>query len=133
MNKTTIFDSEIFRSESDEKYYNMFYFTTFILKNLLVFGGKGGVGKSSISCATAAYLAEQMPDQKILLISFDIAHNLSDIFQVQIGTNLTQITANLWGIEPDPDVFAEKSFQSIGRKNPPIDEINALKQIYPRS
>ncbi len=42
MNKTTIFDSEIFRSESDEKYYNMFYFTTFMLKNLLVFGGKGG-------------------------------------------------------------------------------------------
>jgi len=47
------------------------------MENLIVFGGKGGVGKSSISAATAIYLANQLKNKKILLISFDIAHNLS--------------------------------------------------------
>jgi len=78
------------------------------MQNLLVFGGKGGVGKSSISTATAVYLAEEMRDKKVLLISFDIAHNLSDLFNQEIGNKITGITENLYAIEPDPDKYAEK-------------------------
>ncbi len=72
-----------------------------------------------------------MPDQKILLISFDIAHNLSDIFQVQIGTNLTQITANLWGIEPDPDVFAEKYSKALAEKTRQLMKSMPLSKFIP--
>lgn len=81
---------------------------------LLIFGGKGGVGKSSISAATAVQLSNLLPKQNILLISFDIAHNLSDLFAQQIGNELTQITSNLWVIEPDPDLYAEKVTQRFG-------------------
>ena len=66
------------------------------MENLLIFGGKGGVGKSSISTATAVHLADQLQDQTVLLISFDIAHNLSDLFGKTIGNDVTQITKNLF-------------------------------------
>ncbi len=90
-----------------------------MLQNLIVFGGKGGVGKSSVSTATAVKLADLLPEKKILLISFDIAHNLSDLFKKEVGNNITQITENLWAIEPDPHEYAEaytKEFSTKARK-----------------
>ncbi|QEE17448.1 ArsA family ATPase [Promethearchaeum syntrophicum] len=86
------------------------------MENLLVFGGKGGVGKSSISAATAVFLANQLTDKKILLISFDIAHNLSDLFDKKIGNDVTQITNNLFAIEPDPDKYAERYTGELSKK-----------------
>ncbi len=79
-----------------------------MIERILILGGKGGVGKSSISAATAVALSDLLPDKKILLISFDIAHNLSDMFNTEIGGKLTPITNNLWGVEPDPDAYAEE-------------------------
>jgi len=84
--------------------------------NLIVFGGKGGVGKSSISAATAVYLADQLKNKKILLISFDIAHNLSDLFDKNIGNDVTQISDNLFAIEPDPDKYAERYTGELAKK-----------------
>ncbi|MHA1109766.1 MAG: ArsA family ATPase [Promethearchaeota archaeon] len=81
---------------------------------LLIFGGKGGVGKSSISAATAVKLSNLESKSNVLLISFDIAHNLSDLFAKKIGNELTQITSNFWAIEPDPDLYAEKVTQRFG-------------------
>jgi arsenite/tail-anchored protein-transporting ATPase len=78
-----------------------------LIESILVFGGKGGVGKSSISAATAVALSDRLPNKNILVLSFDIAHNLSDLFNCQIGNKLTQITENLWAIEPDPNDYAE--------------------------
>jgi len=79
-----------------------------MIERIIVFGGKGGVGKSSISAATAVKLAELLPDKDFLLISFDIAHNLSDLLDCEVGNNVTKIMDNLWAIEPDPHVYAEK-------------------------
>jgi arsenite-transporting ATPase len=87
-----------------------------MIERILVFGGKGGVGKSSISAATAVALSDLLPDKKILLISFDIAHNLSDMFNVPIGGKMTQLTNNLWGIEPDPDAYAEQYTKVFAKK-----------------
>jgi arsenite/tail-anchored protein-transporting ATPase len=78
-----------------------------LIESILVFGGKGGVGKSSISAATAVALSDRLPNKNILVLSFDIAHNLSDLFNCEIGNKLTQITENLWAIEPDPNDYAE--------------------------
>jgi len=90
-------------------------FNTPLLMKLLIFGGKGGTGKSSISAATAVKLSDLIPkNQNILLISFDIAHNLSDLFATTIGNDLTQITSNLWVIEPDPELYAQKVTQRFG-------------------
>ncbi|MFX0018617.1 MAG: ArsA family ATPase [Promethearchaeota archaeon] len=87
-----------------------------MIDKIVVFGGKGGVGKSSISAATAIRLSELLPTKKILLISFDIAHNLTDIFGVPINSKITPITDNLWAIEPDPNLYAEKYTKELVEK-----------------
>jgi arsenite-transporting ATPase len=71
------------------------------------FSGKGGVGKSTVSCATATWLADN--DYNTLLVTTDPAPNLSDIFGQQIGHEVTDIDGvdNLSAIEIDPDQAAE--------------------------
>ncbi|MFW9987050.1 MAG: ArsA family ATPase [Candidatus Odinarchaeota archaeon] len=86
------------------------------MEKIIVLGGKGGVGKSSISAATAVLLSDLLPEKKILLISFDMAHNLSDLFKLKIGNKLTLLTKNLWGIEPDADSYAKKYTKDLIEK-----------------
>src|SRR6056297_2668748 len=72
------------------------------------FSGKGGVGKSTVSCATATWLADN--DYETLLVTTDPAPNLSDIFEQDIGHEVTEIDGieNLSAIEIDPDTAAEE-------------------------
>ncbi|MHA1298311.1 MAG: ArsA family ATPase [Candidatus Helarchaeota archaeon] len=59
-------------------------------RHLLLFGGKGGVGKTSLASATAIWATEH--DIKTLLISSDPAHNLSDIFDQDLtGGEIVQV------------------------------------------
>ncbi|NHI93048.1 MAG: hypothetical protein EAX96_11140 [Candidatus Lokiarchaeota archaeon] len=78
------------------------------MKKIIILSGKGGVGKTTISCATALKIADIEKDANVLIVSFDIAHNLADVFGVDIGNNLTKLTDNLWGIEPDPDYYIDE-------------------------
>ncbi|SDI20805.1 ArsA family ATPase [Alteribacillus bidgolensis] len=64
---------------------------------ILFFGGKGGVGKSTSSSAFALTAAEK--GKRTLLVSTDPAHNLSDLFDTDIGDKRKQLTENLWGME----------------------------------
>ena len=66
---------------------------------VILYTGKGGVGKSSIASATAARLAEL--GRKTLIVSSDLAHNLSDIFEQPVGGAPTQIAENLSALEVD--------------------------------
>src|SRR6056297_41939 len=72
------------------------------------FSGKGGVGKSTVSCATATWLADN--DYNTLLVTTDPAPNLSDIFGQEIGHEVTDIDGvdNLSAIEIYPDTAAEE-------------------------
>ncbi len=72
------------------------------------FSGKGGVGKSTVSCATATWLADN--DYETLLVTTDPAPNLSDIFGQEIGHEVTAINDidRLSAIEIDPDTAAEE-------------------------
>lgn len=47
---------------------------------LIFFGGKGGVGKTTIACAAAVYLVKNKPNKKVIIISADPSHSLGDIF-----------------------------------------------------
>lgn len=82
----------------------------------MILGGKGGVGKSTISAATALAISDLILNKKVLLISFDMAHNLSDLFEIEIGNKLTPITSNLWVIEPDPEIYAEEYTKEFAEK-----------------
>ena len=95
------------------------------MEKIIILGGKGGVGKSAISAATALILADLLPEKKILLISFDIAHNLTDLFNSEIGDKLTPISDNLWAIEPDPHKYAEKYTKNL------ITKMKALMREMP--
>ncbi len=55
---------------------------------IVLFGGKGGVGKTTSASATALYLARRY---KTLLISTDPAHSLSDSFERSIGGRITEV------------------------------------------
>lgn len=79
-------------------------------KTTFVFiGGKGGVGKTTISAATALWFARQ--GKKTLVISTDPAHSLSDSFEKNIGHDPTPIAENLEAVEIDPEV-AMKDYQA---------------------
>ena len=65
----------------------------------ILFTGKGGVGKSTIAAATAVRTAAQ--GRRTLLVSSDLAHNLSDITDVGIGDSCVAIAENLHALEVD--------------------------------
>jgi len=72
------------------------------LPAFLFFTGKGGVGKTSLACATAVHLADA--GKKVLLVSTDPASNVGQVFDAEIGHQITSITevANLAALEIDP-------------------------------
>ncbi|WP_096607477.1 TRC40/GET3/ArsA family transport-energizing ATPase [Calothrix sp. NIES-2100] len=53
--------------------------------NLVMFSGKGGVGKTTISCSFARYWARKFPQERILLISTDPAHSLGDVLLAEVA------------------------------------------------
>jgi arsenite-transporting ATPase len=75
---------------------------------LILFGGKGGSGKTISSAATALHLSKIKPEKKILIISIDPAHSLGDSFDLIIGNETTHIAGNIWGLELDANELLEK-------------------------
>jgi len=73
----------------------------------LFFTGKGGVGKTSIACATAIQLADA--GQRVLLVSTDPASNVGQVFGISIGNHITDIPAvrGLAALEIDPQAAAQ--------------------------
>jgi arsenite-transporting ATPase len=66
-----------------------------------LFAGKGGVGKTTLSCATAVRLARDFPEKRILLFSTDPAHSLSACLQTEIGPRPTVLFSGLTAMEID--------------------------------
>ncbi len=83
-------------------------------RRYIMFGGKGGLGKTTFSAATAYWLASQ--GKKVLVFSVDPQESLSDIFQKDIfGKGPVKIMENLWAQEIDADQHI-KAYQDQIRK-----------------
>jgi arsenite-transporting ATPase len=86
-----------------------------LLKPYLMFGGKGGLGKTTFSAATGYWLAQQ--GKKVLVFSVDPQASLSDIFQQDIfGKGPVKIIDNLWAQEIDADSHIKAYQQEIRQK-----------------
>jgi arsenite-transporting ATPase len=117
--------------------------------HFLLFGGKGGVGKTSCSAATALYIAETKK-RKVLIISTDPAHSLGDsLGQTLQPGEITKIEGvnTLWGLEINPkyeqsqvsdalsmisdeDSPLGSEFKDLSGLNPPgIDEAMAFGKV----
>ena len=81
------------------------------MKRIYIFTGKGGVGKSSVAAAHALRSADE--GKKTLLISTDMAHNLCDIFERQLGRDIETALPNLDLYEIDPQYVMENDYEEI--------------------
>ena len=79
-------------------------------RKIVIFGGKGGVGKTTAAAAYALALAKAKPKEKLLVFSTDPAHSLSDSFGEEIGESKKAIAGfqNLDGMEIDPGKWFEE-------------------------
>ena len=78
-------------------------------RSKILFGGKGGVGKTTLAATASLYWASKNPT---LIVSTDPAHSLSDIFEKSIGGQETPVAENLVALEIDP----EKAIQAYKQK-----------------
>ncbi len=92
---------------------------------LLVFAGKGGVGKTTLACATAMRLARERRGQEILLFSADPAHSLGDCLDMTVGPKPVRVMAGLTALEIDADAEFEQLKQDYQRE---LDEF--LKSMF---
>ncbi len=119
---------------------------------VIIYSGKGGTGKTTISSSTAVALARQ--GKRVLIMSSDPAHSLSDVFNMRISRNDPQkIEENLYGLEVDTvyelkknmsgfQKFVSSSYKSKGidsgmatelTTQPGLDEIFALSRLLDES
>ena len=97
------------------------------MKKLVFFGGKGGVGKTTSSAAFALRCAKK--GEKTLLVSTDPAHSLCDIFEKEIGSEITKLNDNLYALEIDPEEEAENYIQGIKTKMKDIVSPIIIKEV----
>jgi arsenite-transporting ATPase len=83
-------------------------------QSVIMFGGKGGVGKTTSSAATALHYA--LAGRRTLIISSDLTPSLSDIFETEVGPAERPIPGaeNLWGLEIDPDEVMRRWKEKFG-------------------
>jgi arsenite-transporting ATPase len=81
------------------------------MPRILLYTGKGGVGKTSVAAASALLCAER--GYRTIVFSTDIAHSLSDALNVSLGPEPIEIAPNLWGQEPDVFYNVQRYWRTI--------------------
>jgi arsenite-transporting ATPase len=80
-------------------------------RELLFFGGKGGVGKTTLAAAFALVAAER--GDRTLLVSTDPAHSTGDLFETELGSDPRAVRDNLWIMEIDPAREADRYIADV--------------------
>ena len=83
------------------------------MARILLFTGKGGVGKSTVAAGTAALSAAR--GQRTLVLSTDAAHSLADAFGAPVGAEPTQVAPGLFVQQVDAQLRFEQSWSEIQR------------------
>jgi len=106
------------------------------MTELFLVTGKGGVGKSTTSAATALQQADS--GKRVLLMSSDPAHNVGDLFQCSLSDTEKEVVPNLWALEMDATQRAltfmnslNEAFKSIFKKGVGLDVDLFNDMIFP--
>ncbi len=94
---------------------------------IILYTGKGGVGKTSIAAATAVKSAEQ--GNKTLIVSTDPAHSLGDSFDVKLGSEPVKINERLWAQEIDAIHEVEEGWGKVQKYFTELFTSKAVKDI----
>lgn len=94
---------------------------------IIIYTGKGGVGKTSVAAATGVRIASQ--GLRTLVMSTDAAHNLADAFQAQLGPDPTPVFQNLWGQEIDNLLETERNWGVVQAWFGKVIDWSELKDI----
>lgn len=78
---------------------------------VILFTGKGGVGKTTVASATALRIAAA--GKKTLLMSTDPAHSVADAFGIELSPDPTEVADNLWAEQIDPQARLEENWREI--------------------
>lgn len=78
---------------------------------IIIYTGKGGVGKTTMAAATACKIAGS--GKRVLIMSTDQAHSLGDAFDRKIGRDVAEITEHLDALEVDTVYESERSWGNI--------------------
>lgn len=78
---------------------------------ILIYTGKGGVGKTSIATATALFLANT--GKKVILMSTDQAHSLGDVLDKKLNSQINQVAENLDVLEIDSIEESKKAWSNL--------------------
>ena len=99
---------------------------TDIKTKYLFFTGKGGVGKTSLACATAVEMADA--GKVVLLVSTDPASNLKDVLESQVDEQIKPVKGidRLFAINIDPENSAEEYRNRVTR---PLEGISSKEEI----
>jgi arsenite/tail-anchored protein-transporting ATPase len=96
-------------------------------RRYIMFGGKGGLGKTTFSAATGYWLAKQ--GKRVLVFSVDPQASLSDIFQTDIfGKGPVKVMDNLWAQEIDADRHIREYQEEVRAK---ILDMYGLEEVPP--
>ena len=92
----------------------------------VLYGGKGGVGKTT--CAAATALASAAAGTKTLVVSTDPAHSLSDTLDTDIPAHPSRLREDvpLWGVEIDPDAAMEEGFFAAQQEEGPVGDLAGM-------
>lgn len=77
-------------------------------RRLVILGGKGGVGKTTVAAAIATGMAQQHPQAAVRVMSIDPAHSLGDALEVTLQNEPVPITGNLSAQEVDADIILDQ-------------------------
>ncbi len=77
----------------------------------ILYTGKGGVGKTSVAAATALQAARS--GRRVLVMSTDPAHSLSDAFDAEVGPEPREMASGVWAQEMDPTSMIEENWAEI--------------------
>ena len=96
-------------------------------RRVLFFGGKGGVGKTTVAAAFALRSADR--GDRTLLVSTDPAHSTSDILGTAVGPEPTPVAERLWALEIDPAREVDRYIEGVKRRVAEVAAPRMMREV----